>query len=245
MLPLSLTYWVTVPFALNNLMGQPRFHLKVTGDSIWGGKVTTTPLGIFKKVIELVLPILKAKGEKPCIIVPPLPRYLFSRCCSDSSHCTNAGDKDFSENLLSGFILQRNELIRSLVQNGLTNFKVLDVCCATTCTTTSNLSERLNALRGVPAEDGVHFTPNGYNNLAKRTISCLKTLLTEKPKVAKKHTFFWRGYRSPHGSLTNNPVRSVRGWVGSSIRGNSHGRARGSPGGRRTRSRFFHPYKRW
>ncbi len=179
-----------LPFKSNG-----RFHL--------GGKVTTTPLGIFKKVIELVLPILKAKGEKPCIIVPPLPRYLFSRCCSDSGHCTNAGDKDFSENLLSGFILQRNELIRSLVQNRLTNFKVLDVCCATTCTTTSNLSERLNALRGVLAEDGVHLTPNGYNNLAKRTISCLKTLLTEKPKVAKKHTFFWRGYRSPHGSLTN------------------------------------------
>jgi hypothetical protein len=225
-----------LPFKSNG-----RFHL--------GGKVTTTPLGIFKKVIELVLPILKAKGEKPCIIVPPLPRYLFSRCCSDKGHCTNAGDKDFSENLLSGFILQRNELIRCLVQNGLTNFKVLDVCCATTCTTTSNLTERLNALRGVLAEDGVHFTPTGYNNLAKRTVSCLKTLLTEKPKVTKKHTFFWRGYRSPHGSLANNPVRSVRGWIGSStgntVLGNSYGRSRGSPSGRLTRSRFFHPYKRW
>jgi hypothetical protein len=229
--------------------GTTALPFKSNGGFHLGGKVTSTPLGIFKKVIELVLPILKAKGEKPCVIVPPLPRYLFSRCCSDKGHCTNAGDKDFSENLLSGFILLRNELIRCLVQNGLTNFKVLDVCCATTCTTTSNLTERLTALRGVLAEDGVHFTPPGYNNLAKRTVSCLKTLLTEKPKVTKKHTFFWRGYRSPHGSLANNPVRSVRGWVGSStsntVRGNSYGRSRVSQSGRFTRSRFFHPYKRW
>jgi hypothetical protein len=165
-----------LPFKSNG-----KFHL--------GGKITTTPLGIFKKVIELVLPILKSNGERPCVIVPPLPRYLFQRCCNDSSHCTNAGEQNFPETLLSGFIQQRNELIRCLVQNGLTNFKVLDVCCATTCTTTSNLPDRINGLRNVFAEDGVHLTPNGYNNLAKRTISCLKTLLVEKPKIEKNIPF--------------------------------------------------------
>jgi hypothetical protein len=166
---------------------------------------------------------LKAKGDKSCIIIPPLPRYLFTRCCSDRSHCTNAGEKDFAENLLSGFIQQRNELIKSLVQNGLTNFKVLDVGCVTQCTTTASILERLNERRNVFAEDGIHFTANGYNNLAKRTIGRLKTLLTEKPKVVRKHTFFWRGYRSPHGSLATNPVRLSRGWVGGSVRGDNHG----------------------
>jgi hypothetical protein len=68
-----------LPFKSNG-----RYHL--------GGKVTPTPLDIFKKVIEHVLPILKAKGDKSCIIIPPLPRYLFTRCCSDRSHCTNAGE---------------------------------------------------------------------------------------------------------------------------------------------------------
>ncbi len=123
--------------------------------------------------------------------------------------------------------------------------KVLDVCCVTQCTTTASILERLKEFRNVFAEDGIHYTPNGYNNLAKRTIGCLRTLLTEKPKVVKKHTFFWRGYRSPHGSLANNPVRLSRGLVGSSVRGNNHGRARGAMVGRRSRSRFFHPYNRW
>jgi hypothetical protein len=75
------------------------------------------------------------------------------------------------------------------VQNGLTNFKVLDVCCATTCTPTSNLPDRINSLRNVFAEDGVHFTPNGYNNLAKRTIGCLKTLLLEILRLQKNIPF--------------------------------------------------------
>jgi lysophospholipase L1-like esterase len=66
----------------------------------------------------------------------------------------------------------------------------VDVCCATTCTTTSNLPDRINGLRNIFAEDGVHLTPNGYNNLAKRTISCLKTLLVEKPKIEKKTYLF-------------------------------------------------------
>jgi hypothetical protein len=38
-----------------------------------GGRVTLTPLGNFRIIIELVLPIFKAKGNKPSAIVPPIP----------------------------------------------------------------------------------------------------------------------------------------------------------------------------
>ncbi len=137
-----------------------------------------------------VLPIFKAKGQNACIIIPPLARYIFSRYCNDASHCTNADEKDFPEKLLSGLIQQRNELIKSLVQHGLTNFKVLDVCCVTLGATTASVSERLADLKTVTAGDGVHFTANGYHNLAQRTINCLKTIREEKPKNARKSTFF-------------------------------------------------------
>jgi hypothetical protein len=172
-------------------------------------EVTSTPIGTLKKVIEHVLPILKAKGNKPCIIVPPLPRYLFLRCCNDKGHCTNANENDFPEKLLSGFIQQRNELTRSLVQTGLTNFKVLDACCVTNCTTTASIPDMLKELRKVASEDGVHFNGQGYMNLAQRTVSCLKTILTEKPKCVRKHTFFWRGYRSVHGSMATRATHST------------------------------------
>jgi hypothetical protein len=119
----------SLPFKSNG-----RFHL--------GGKVTVTSADVLKKVVHNVIPVLKAKGNKPCVIVPPTPRYLFSCCCSDSSHCTNANDSNFAEQMLSGFLRQRTELIRQLVQSGLSNFKVLDSCCTTDCAATASILER-------------------------------------------------------------------------------------------------------
>jgi hypothetical protein len=50
-------------------------------------------------------------------------------------------EKDFPEKMLSGFLNLRNELIRYLVQHGLTDFKVLDLCCNTGCATTASVPE--------------------------------------------------------------------------------------------------------
>jgi hypothetical protein len=212
-----------------------------------GGRIVSTPIATFKRVIEHVLPIFKAKGQMPAIIVPPLARNIFSRCCSDESHCTNADEKDFQEKLLSGLIQQKNELIKGLVQNGVTNFKVLDVGCVTEGATTASLSEKLVDLKKVSAKDGVHFTALGYQNLARRSVNCLRSLKAEKPKTVRKSTFFWRGFRSAHGAVTANTTRSVRrGGVGVGLtRGGCAAGSRGTPGGRRSRSHMFHPYRRW
>jgi hypothetical protein len=209
-----------------------------------GGKVVITPTDVFKKVVSNVLPIFKAKGKKPCVIVPPLPRYLFSRCCRDKNHCTNAMDAGYAEQLLSGFLRLRNDLIKLLVQSGLTEFKVLDECCTTDCKQTADIPERLNSLRETAWQDGVHFSPKGYKHLADRATSCLKGLLTT-PKTKKKGgTYFWRGFRSPNGF---DVPRSARGaWVdgrGLVSRGSTRGRARGGNfSGHLSR---YHPYNRW
>jgi hypothetical protein len=148
-----------------------------------------------------MLPVLKAKGDKPCIIIPPLPRYLFTRCCSDNGHCTNVYDIDFSTTMLSGFIKQRNELIKHLVQGGLTNFKVIDTCCMTSCVQTANIQNRLAELKKVLSDDGVHYNTMGRKYLAERTIKCLGTIMTTAKKTVKKNTFFWRGFCSTRGSV--------------------------------------------
>jgi hypothetical protein len=88
--------------------GTTALPFKSSGRYHLGGRVVSTPIATFKKVIEHVLPIFKAKGNNACIVIPPLPRYIFSRCCTDASHCTNADEKDFPANMLSGFIQQRN-----------------------------------------------------------------------------------------------------------------------------------------
>ncbi len=141
--------------------------------------------------MEAVLPILSAKGNKPCVIIPPIPRYLFSRCCDDNGHCTNASADRYQENLLSGFQQLRSCLIKQLVSSGVKNFKVLDTCCTTTCATTANMKTRLLDLKTVTVQDGVHYVAAGYRNLANRSISCLKTLLESPPREEKLKSFFW------------------------------------------------------
>jgi hypothetical protein len=74
----------SLPFRSNG-----NFHL--------GGKVVPPSPEIYKKLVDSVTPIFKAKGNKPCVIIPPLPRYLFTRCCNDSGHCTNANDETFPQ----------------------------------------------------------------------------------------------------------------------------------------------------
>jgi hypothetical protein len=133
---------------------EPRHCLsKVTG-----GKVTVTPPPVFRKLVDNVIPIFKAKGNKPCVIIPPIPRCLFSRCCGDVSHCTNVSDSNFAETMLTGFLRQRTDLIRQLVQSGLTNFKVLDSCCTTSCAATASVSDRIAALQKTTWSDGIHYT---------------------------------------------------------------------------------------
>jgi lysophospholipase L1-like esterase len=147
------------------------------------------------------------------VIVPPTPRYLFSRCCNDSGHCTNAQDKDYCERLLTSFLQQRNDLIKNLVAAGVTNFKVLDACCMTAGATTANTKTRITDLKGVTARDGVHFVAEGYQNLAARSQVCIRALLTAPSRPVRPSASFWRGFKSPVGSkrAPSVPVLSNRG----------------------------------
>jgi hypothetical protein len=168
-----------LPFKSNG-----RFHLD--------GNVVITRPEIFKDVINKVILVIKAKGAKPGVIIPLLPRYLFARCCNDPDHCTNATGQNFSKTLLSGFTEMRNYLIRQLVSAGLTNFRVMDICCTTTCSVTASSDERIKGLRTVTAKDGVHYVDEGYKNLAGRCTECLSKMLSQREEFA--------GFTSPEKS---------------------------------------------
>ncbi len=192
------------------------------------------------------MPIIKAVGNKPCIVLPPLPRYVFARCCNDSGHCINAGDSEYQSFMMSGFVRLKNDLIKQLVHNGLSNFKVMDTCCVTAVPATAKIGERLAELKEVSSGDGIHFTAEGYKHMATRISECLKTLIG-KPKTPKQKAYFWHGFRSRRGSsvaATAGGLHSRSAWNdGIPLRGGSRGRPRGGSSGRRPRG--FHPYRKW
>jgi hypothetical protein len=169
-----------------------------------------------------------------------MPRYLFARCCNDPGHCTNADGNEFSKALLSNFLQLWHCLIRQLVARGLTNFKVLDTCCMTNCTSTATITHRLAQLKQVTAKDGVHFIAQGYANLASRASATLQTLLASAPRTRKDSIHFWRGFKSPVGAkigtMQQHQHQHQRG-----AQSNSRGTSTSSRGGPR---RGYHPYRR-
>ncbi len=210
--------------------GSTSLPFKSQGGFHLGGKVIVSPPDIFKKTIAAVIPIMLEKKDMPCVVVPPIPRYLFSRCCSDPGHCTNVNKADNCENLLSGFLQLRSGLIKTLVVAGITNFKVLDACCTTACATSANTKTRITDLKGVTASDGVHYVAAGYQNLATCSQGCIRALLSAPPRPVKPSSHFWRGLKSPFGSkcAPTAPTLSVCG----------------TGGVRPFRHRGFHPYRK-
>jgi hypothetical protein len=224
--------------------GTTSLPFKTNGKYHLAGKVVTTPPEIFKKTVQAIAPIIQAKGSIPCIILPPLPRYLFARCCSDSSHCSNADDADYKSLLVSGFVRLKNELIKHLVGLGVTNFKVMDSGCVIPAAKNMSITDRLNELRNVTTSDGIHFTADGHKNMATRVTDCLKTLFSKPTKQSKSTTHFWRGFRSRRGSSLPRSTFGTSVWQGADpSRGGTGGRSRGGSHFRKPRG--FHPYRKW
>jgi hypothetical protein len=169
---------------------QGKFHL--------GGKVVVCPAE--KRTIESIAPIFVALNDTPSVIIPPMPRWIFERCCNDPGHCTNFGHENYRHKLLTDFMTLRGVLIRQLVEMGARNFKVMDSCCTTSCAPTANTNVRLDGLRVVTEKDGIHFTSVGYKNLASRCTVCIKSLLESADKEHGQKSFFWRGFKSTVGA---------------------------------------------
>ncbi len=150
---------------------------------------------------------------------------------------------DFQEKMLTGFLNLRNELIRYLVQHGLTDFKVLDTCCNTGCTTTASVPERLKVLMQATAKDGVHLNAIGYSHLTERATQCFKRMLLEtRKRLGNSLPFSGEVFGARAGQPGLAQIPSVpRG--NPALRGTIRGTARGDRRGNKPRP--YHPYKRW
>jgi hypothetical protein len=196
------------------------------------GKIMVCPLPVYKRILKTTASLLTLHQSSKVVLVPPLPRYLFTGCCNQTGHSTNTSEPGYNSALLSDTIGLRNHLKKFVVGLGIKRCQVMDSCCVADCLATANTVSRLEALKKVCAQDGVHFTADGYNNLVNTILRC-DSLLSVKNKIANtvKQSHYWRGFKSSRGSVLGN----------TSTRGGSRGGKLGR-GGRFIRP--FHPYRR-
>jgi hypothetical protein len=193
---------MALPFKSNN-----GYHME--------GDVGVCDDDTFLKLCGSLSGTLDACNDSIKIIIPPLPRYLYTSCCGNKNHCTNRKNDEYKLSLLHATTHFRTILKEALLKQGLERFFVIDGVVAL-------LGVLPGGNRGAPAEivrelsnycasDGVHLTEPGYSNFAKTVIAAsngvrdgtLRKNVTEKNPVPGKiagKSFFWRGFVLPVGA---------------------------------------------
>ncbi len=64
------------------------------------GPVTVCSDLIFKKLLQIILPLDTESATLGKLFIPPLPRYVFGGCCKESDHCTNRREVTYQKKLL-------------------------------------------------------------------------------------------------------------------------------------------------
>jgi hypothetical protein len=94
------------------------------------GSLTTAPPSVIKKNLALCTPMGEVLGNAGTVLVSPVPRYMYNRCCGNVTHVENLTDPDYDEELGMGL-----EGIKRLIWNWasklLLNFELMIPLCST------------------------------------------------------------------------------------------------------------------
>jgi len=193
-----------VTFRFTQMDGQLLLPIKLGGTYHLLGDVTTINkellVGILKKLREVInlLP-----GVKVCL--SPLPRYLYSPCCTDPDHCGGVGTSDHPAKMIQQ-VGKVRKILREYLTSVHANIYVPDLLSQMLpgCNSGDALAA---ALGGFTEPDGVHLNPEGYNILAETIHEFVRTKDTVQSHVSgravpgeKPATYYWRGFASPVGA---------------------------------------------
>jgi hypothetical protein len=101
-------------------------------------------------------PLLDLTAKKRGILVSPLPRYVVSGCCSESSHCSNRRFPDFEQQLQQQLDITKRNLKDFLFYDGYRQIRVLDPC----------MDMRHLDQDEAWGDDPIHPTPVVYSKIA-------------------------------------------------------------------------------
>jgi len=147
-----------------------RFHIL--------GEVNLAGVEVVKDMVSESLPILRALGNTPVIVVTPMMRYMTNTCCVERTHCTNFYKEDYVDTIQRG-LSAINRQIRGLLHNkGFKNVRTASV---------NGFWKKGERGQGeLWGDDPVHPTQTAYRliaeGLAEKGEEMLRTRLEEKER---------------------------------------------------------------
>jgi len=116
-----------------------------------------------KSLFIEIMPLIRAAKGKHIIIMTPLPRYVFSKCCLSSVHVTNFGRVDYMEELLGSLRDIHGWINSSVFMRRLKNIKIFNSTSALGFQDPLVSEAQLLDLWG---NDPVHLSQEAYYQLA-------------------------------------------------------------------------------
>jgi hypothetical protein len=80
------------------------------------------------KHFNTLKPLLDLTAKKRGVVVSPMPRYIVTGCCSETSHCSNRRFLDFEQQLQQQLDITKRHLKDFLFYDGYRQIPVLDPC---------------------------------------------------------------------------------------------------------------------
>ena len=202
------------------------------------GKVDVCTDKMFKEVISKLVPVLSQLSSVPCVVMPPVPRYLKGGCCEDRSHATNAGKSGEDTIMLEKLVHLRKVLKTELAASSCTGYWVPDVLEHLSATAVGGVvtgQDKVVKLKELFSSDCVHLTGLGYTRLGACITEALKLAVERRRDTAEctvsgvKRSYYWRGFNSIKGGSRSSFTAS--GYKSKPAPSGGHG------------GRGFHPYR--
>jgi hypothetical protein len=204
------------------------------------GELRTVTDDIYKKITAGLQTVLLSAQKNIKILIPPLPRYVFCKCCGNPAHVTNFEQDRYKEKILDSCTHLRNTLKKQIGEMGVEKYWVLDglgaIMGVESGTDRGSNRELLADMEQFMAGDGVHLSEPGYRNIARVIVSTATAFVSGKlgknkftnTSISQGRSYYWRGFISPVGSARQKSnFKSSRSWkqrTGSTPYGSRPGR---------------------
>jgi hypothetical protein len=142
------------------------------------GELCVVNRDTLRELFSTIQPILRVSRNFQCIMLTPLPRYLWTRCCSDPNHITNSEAPGFAAEMGKSLHELNKSLKNMIFMRKLKNISLLNSLEALGIVPPSNSPDddegRIIALWG---PDPIHPTSAAYRELATKVASKATDLL--------------------------------------------------------------------
>ncbi len=140
-----------------------------------------------RELFSIMQPLFRAVWEFKCIILTPLPRYLWSRCCDDPTHITNSEVPGYAAGMGTA-LRELNKCLKNMIfmrkMKGITTLNAIEALGLIPSPTEEYTDYEVQVI-ALWGPDPVHPTSAAYRELAAKLAEKTWEILAEKPSQEK------------------------------------------------------------